>query len=164
MQSLSLLISPEPSTSISSWTQGMSKASESRFITLDELCALIGLSKATYYKHQRNGVFPAPLKTSGGRLVFDQKLVEQCQQIVRTRTGLNGEPVIFSSRKKKGSEAIPKRPHNAGAKHDDMISALASLGVTATAEEIERTSKDLQAGLSEPELIRQLFLALRKQS
>ena len=142
----------------------MSKTPERCFITLDELCALIGISKATYYKHQRNGVFPAPLKTGGGRLVFDQKLVEQCQQIVRTRTGLNGEPVIFSSRKKKGSEAIPKRPHNAGGKHDDMISALASLGVTATAEEIERTSKVLPAGLSEPELIRQLFLALRKQS
>jgi hypothetical protein len=44
-----------------------------------------------------------------------------------------------------------------------MISALASLGVAATAEEIERTSKDLPPGLSEPELIRQLFLALRKQ-
>ena len=141
----------------------MSKASESRFITLDELCALIGISKATYYKHQRHGVFPEPLKTSGGRLVFDQKLVEQCQQIVRTRTGLNGEPVIFSSRKKKGSDPIHKRPHNAGGKHDDMISALASLGVAATAEEIERTSKDLPPGLSEPELIRQLFLALRKQ-
>jgi len=44
-----------------------------------------------------------------------------------------------------------------------MISALASLGVAATAEEIERTSKELPPGLSEPELIRQLFLALRKQ-
>jgi len=156
-------VSSESSTSIASWTQSMSKASESRFITLDELCALIGLSKATYYKHQRNGVFPAPLKTGGGRLVFDQKLVEQCQQIVRTRTGLNGKPVIFSSRKKKGTEAIPKRPHNAGGKHDDMIGALASLGVAATSEQIERTITELPTGLNEPELIRQLFLALRKQ-
>jgi predicted DNA-binding transcriptional regulator AlpA len=141
----------------------MSKTPERCFITLDELCALIGISKATYYKHQRHGVFPEPLKTSGGRLVFDQKLVEQCQQIVRTRTGLNGEPVIFSSRKKKGSEATPKRPHNPGGKHDDMISALASLGVAATSEQIERTITELPTGLNEPELIRQLFLALRKQ-
>jgi predicted DNA-binding transcriptional regulator AlpA len=141
----------------------MSKTPERCFITLDELCALIGISKATYYKHHRQHVFPSPLKTSGGRLVFDQTLVEQCQRIVRTRTGLNGEPVIFSSRKKKGSEPIPKRPHNAGGKHDDMISALASLGVAATSEQIERTITELPAGLNEPELIRQLFLALRKQ-
>jgi predicted DNA-binding transcriptional regulator AlpA len=127
------------------------------------LCALVGISRATYYKQQRNGVFPAPLKTSGGRLVFDQKLVEQCQQVVRTRTGLNGEPVIFSSRKKNGSEAIPKRPNNAGGKHDDMITALASLGIATSADDIERTIKDLPAGLSGPELIRQLFLALKKQ-
>ena len=90
--------------------------------------------------------------------------MEQCQQIVRTRTGLNGEPVIFTTRKKKGSEPSPKHPNNASGKHDDLISALASLGVSATTEEIERTSKGLPAGLSEPELIRQLFLALRKQS
>ena len=141
----------------------MSKASESRFITLDELCALVGLSKATYYKYQRHGVFPAPLKTSGGRLVFDQKLVEQCQQIVRTRTGLNGEPVIFSSRKKKGTEAIQKRPNNAGWKHDDMISALASLGLTATPQQVDEAMKELPADLPAPELIRRLFLALKKQ-
>jgi len=68
------------------------------------------------------------------------------------------EVVLF-----KGGSPIQKRPHNAGGKHDDMISALASLGVAATAEEIERTSKELPAGLSEPELVRQLFLAMRKQ-
>jgi predicted DNA-binding transcriptional regulator AlpA len=142
----------------------MSKAPQNRFVTLSELCEMLGMSTASFYKFQKQGVFPEPLRTQSNRPVFDQNLIEECQQIVRTRVGKNGHPVIFSVRKKKGSEPNPKRPHNAGRKHDDMISALASLGVAATAEEIEQTSKDLPAGLNEPELIRQLFLALKKQS
>jgi len=47
---------------------------------------------------------------------------------------------------------------------NDPTTQGASLGVAATAEQIERTITDLPAGLNEPELIRQLFLALRKQS
>ena len=141
----------------------MSKAPVSRFVTLSELCEMLGMSTASFYKFQKQGVFPEPLRTQSNRPVFDQNLIEECQQIVRTRVGKNGLPVIFTTRKKRGPEAIQKRPHNAGGKHDDMISALASLGVAATAEEIERTITDLPAGLSEPELIRQLFLALRKQ-
>jgi hypothetical protein len=35
--------------------------------------------------------------------------------------------------------------------------------VAATAQQIERTRKELPADLSEPELIRQLFLALKSQ-
>ena len=141
----------------------MSKAPQNRFVTLSELCEMLGMSTASFYKFQKQGVFPEPLRTQSNRPVFDQNLIEECQQIVRTRVGKNGLPVIFTTRKKRGPEAIQKRPHNAGGKHDDMISALASLGVAATAEEIERTITDLPAGLSEPELIRQLFLALRKQ-
>ena len=141
----------------------MSKASHNRFVTLSELVEMLGMSTATFYKFQKQGVFPEPLRTQSNRPVFDQRLIEECRQIVRTRVGKNGLPVIFTTRKKRGPEAIPKRPNNAGGKHDDMISALASLGVAATSEQIERTITELPAGLNEPELIRQLFLALRKQ-
>ena len=88
-------------------------------------------------------------------------MVEQCLQIVRTCTGQNGDPVIFNSRMKKDSHAILKHPNNSGGKPNDTISVLASLGVAATSEQVERTITELPAVLNEPGLIRQLFLALR---
>lgn len=69
----------------------MTKSNASRFLTLQELCSVLGVSKASFYKYQRQGVFPEPLRTAGGRLIFDRELVERCQRVVRTRTGINGD-------------------------------------------------------------------------
>ncbi|NCA17898.1 MAG: hypothetical protein EBS90_12800, partial [Betaproteobacteria bacterium] len=93
-----------------------------------------------------------------------QGLVERCQQVVRTRTGVNGEPVIFQTRQqvrpKPGKAVMP----DTGSRIENIVESLASLGLAATNEQVERTSKELPADLPEPELIRQLFLMLRKQT
>jgi len=142
----------------------MSKASQNRFVTLSELVEMLGMSTATFYKFQKQGVFPAPLRTQSNRPVFDQNLIDECQQIVRTRVGKNGLPVIFSVRKKKGSETIQKRQGNNPGKHDEMIGALASLGLTATPQQVEEAIKELPVDLPTPELIRRVFLQIRKTS
>jgi predicted DNA-binding transcriptional regulator AlpA len=140
------------------YAQGMSKSSV-RFFTLDEVCELIGISKATFYKHQRAGGFPEPLRTQGGRLVFDQSLVDQCVGVVRNRVGVNGSPVVIQKRRKQGAtKAQPTRAKE----HEHLIAALASLGLTASVQDVEKGLKNLPADLPEPELIRQLFLLLRK--
>jgi len=51
-----------------------------------------------------------------------------------------------------------------GSRIENIVESLASLGLAATNEQVERTSKELPADLPEPELIRQLFLMLRKQT
>jgi predicted DNA-binding transcriptional regulator AlpA len=141
----------------------MNKSSPSRFLTLQELCSLLGISKATFYKHQRHGVFPEPMRTAGGRLVFDQSLIEACQQVVLTRTGINGEPVIFRTRQRGKAQASKTAAPPAGIRVDHLVESLASLGLAATPQQVDRATLQLLADLAEPELIRRLFLLLRQQ-
>ena len=140
----------------------MSHPSKARFITLAELCEMLGISKSRYYALQKKGIFPAPQR-AGNRPVFDQQLVEQCVGVIRTRVGLNGEPVLFN--RKSIPEPSRNRPASAKGKHEEMIAALASLGVSATADQVTAALKTLPnegAGLDEPAKIRAVFLHLRK--
>jgi hypothetical protein len=143
----------------------MSKPSQNRFVTVQELCELIGLSKNRFYALQKAGIFPAPLRSPlNNRPVFDSALVEQCLGIVRNRVGANGAPWV-PNRKSQASKREP-RP-KASSKHGGLIEALASLGITATASQVDEALTKLPeggAGLEEPELIRRVFLQLRKQA
>jgi predicted DNA-binding transcriptional regulator AlpA len=140
----------------------VSHSSKARFITLAELCEMLGISKSRFYALQKKGIFPAPQR-AGNRPVFDQSLSQQCVEIVRSRVGLNGEPVLFN--RKAVEQPSRTRPDSAKRKHDEMISALQSLGVTATAEQVAAALKTLPhegAGMEEPAKIRAVFLHLRK--
>jgi hypothetical protein len=60
--------------------------------------------------------------------------------------------------------ARPKKAPTA--RHQGLIESLSSLGLTATAAQVDEALKRLPdegRGLEEPELIRRLFLELRKQ-
>ena len=142
----------------------MSKPSQNRFVTVTELCELIGLSKNRFYSLQKAGIFPAPLRSPlNNRPVFDSALVEQCLGIIRSRIGANGTPWV-PNRKSPTTKREP-RP-KASSRHGGLIEALASLGLTCTAAQVDEALAKLPeggAGLEEPELIRQVFLELRKQ-
>ncbi len=131
-----------------------------RFITLTELCDLLQIGKQTFYKLVRRGVFPAPMR-AGTRPVFDQDLTQQCVDVVRTRVGINGEPVLLNRRP--GTAPAPASKKKAAAKHEDLIAALASLGVQTTPSQVEAVLATLPSGLTEPELIKAVFRALKKQ-
>ena len=143
----------------------MSKPSQNRFITVTELCALIGLSKNRFYALQKAGIFPAPLRNpSNNRPVFDSALIEQCLGIVRNRIGANGAPYVPN--RKKVTPTRESRRKSAGL-HQGLIEALASLGLSATPAQVDEAMGQLPeggAGMEEPELIRQVFLQLRKKA
>ncbi len=142
----------------------MSGTSRTRFITLTELCEQLGISKTRYYQLQRKGVFPAPHR-AGNRPVFDQEQVQTCVEVVRSRVGINGEPILFN--RKPAQEPSKKRPVSVKGKHDDLIAALASLGLTVTKEQVAVAIHSLPnagADLDEPALIKAVFLILKKQS
>ena len=142
----------------------MSGTSRTRFITLQELCDQLGISKTRYYQLQRKGVFPAPQR-AGNRPVFDNNLAQQCAEVVRTRVGINGECVLFNAKRKQ--EPMQKRPTSVKGKHDDLIAALGSLGLSVTKEQVAAVVHSLPnagADLDEPALIKAVFLTLKKQS
>ena len=141
----------------------MSGPTRSRFITLQELCEQLGISKTRYYQLQKKGVFPAPQR-AGNRPVFDTNLAHQCSEVVRTRTGVNGEPVLFNAKRKQDS--VQKRPAPVKGKHDDLIAALASLGLTVTKEQVAAAVHSLPdngTDLDEAALVKAVFLVLKKQ-
>lgn len=133
--------------------------SKQRFITLTELCDLLQIGKQTYYKLVRRGVFPAPMR-AGNRPVFDQDLTQQCVEVVKTRVGINGEPALFNRRS--GATPVPKKKD--AVKHEDLIAALASLGIQTTPAKVQPVLETLPQDLGEPELIRAVFRELKKQS
>ena len=145
--------------------EAMSKPSQNRFITVQELCELIGVSKNRFYALQKAGIFPAPMRNPlNNRPVFDSSLVEQCLGIVRHRVGANGAPWIPN--RKNPAVKRQARPAPAG-QHQGMLESLASLGLQATAGQVQEALKTLPEegrGLEEPELIRRVFLELRKQT
>jgi len=126
---------------------------------------MLGISKGRYYTLQRRGIFPAPQRTSSNRPVFDQTLTQQCVEVVRSRVGINGEPILFN--RKPAQERSKKRPASVKGKHDDLIASLASLGLSVTKEQVAAVVHSLPnagADLDEPALIKAVFLTLKKQS
>lgn len=143
----------------------MSGSPRIRFITLHELCEMLGISKGRYYTLQKRGLFPAPQRTSSNRPVFDQTLTQQCVEVISNRMGINGEVVLFNSKKKQ--QPSRKRSVSVKGKHDDLIAALASLGLTATNEQVAGAVLSLPnngTDLDEAALVKQVFLFLKKQS
>jgi hypothetical protein len=141
----------------------VSGPTRSRFITLQELCEQLGISKTRYYQLQKKGVFPAPQR-AGNRPVFDNNLAQQCVEVVRSRVGINGEPVLFNAKRKQ--ESVQKRPAPVKG-HDDLIAALGSLGLTVTKEQVAAAVHSLPnngTDLDEAGLVKQVFLILKKQS
>jgi predicted DNA-binding transcriptional regulator AlpA len=142
----------------------VSGQARSRFITLQELCEMLGISKGRYYTLQKRGIFPAPQRTSSNRPVFDQELVQRCAEVVQSRIGVNGQPILFNAKRKQGSGQ--KRPVSVKAKHDDLIASLASLGLSVSVEQVNVALASLPnngADMPEPALIKAVFLHLKKQ-
>ena len=133
--------------------------SKPRFITLGELCDLLGIGKQTYYKLQRQGYFPEPIRSPNGRPFFSAELIDECQAIVRTRCGKNGLPLTLN--RKPGAAAAPKKKAVA-AKHEDLLAALASLGIQTTPAKVQAVLETLPPDLPEPELIKAVFRELKK--
>lgn len=129
-----------------------------RFITLGELCDLLGIGRQTYYKLQRKGYFPEPVRSPNGRVFFSQELLEECQTIVRTRCGKNGLPLTLN--RKPGSASTPKQ--KVATKHEDLLAALAALGVETTPAKVGAVLEILPKDLPEGELIKAVFRELKK--
>jgi hypothetical protein len=89
---------------------------------------------------------------------FSQELLEECQTIVRTRCGKNGLPLSLN--RKPGSAPTPKK--TVATKHDDLLAALAALGVQTTAAKVSAVLELLPKDLPEGELIKAVFRELKK--
>ena len=142
----------------------MSGSSRIRLVSVAELCDLLGLSRTRFYALQKRGIFPEPLRTSSNRPVFNTEMVQRCQDVVLSRIGCNGEPVLFN--RKSAPKPSTNRPVSVKGKHEHLIAALGSLGLSASVEQVSAAIATLPNGgadMDEPRLIRAVFLYLKKQ-
>ena len=89
---------------------------------------------------------------------FSQELLEECQTIVRTRCGKNGLPLALN--RKPGSAPAPKK--TIATKHEELLTALAALGIQTTPAKVAAILEILPKDLPEGELIKAVFRELKK--
>ncbi len=95
---------------------------------------------------------------------YGPELQQRCLEIRQTGIGANGEPVLFNRKRRKSAQPRQSRQPITD-EHADLIESLKSLGLAATAEEVQTALGQLYpdgwAEVERGEVIRRLFLQLR---
>ena len=138
-------------------------------VSVVEMSEMLCLSKSRFYALIQSGIFPTPARhESCKRPVFDSDLQQKCLEIRRTGIGNNGQPVLFNRKRRKGIQA-KSRPGRQPVTEEqaELIEALKSLGLTAAAEDVEAVLRELypdgSAGIDQGEVVRRVFLQLRRK-
>lgn len=132
-------------------------------VSVVEMADLCLLSRSRFFALIQSGVFPKPVRTeSCKRPVYDLELQQKCLDIRRTGIGLTG-PVLFNRKNKTTKKSRPKLTSD----HSDLLDALKSLGLQATAEAVEAALRELfpsgWSDVDEGQRVRQVFLHLQKK-
>ena len=136
-------------------------------VSVVAMADMLGLSKSRFYALIQSGIFPQPVRhESCKRPVFDADLQQKCLEIRQTGIGHNGEPVLFNRKRRKPTQPKPRQDHHPiSEEHAELVEALKSLGLTATAEEVQATVGELFpsgcSGIDKGEVVRRVFLHLR---
>ncbi len=149
------------------------KIPQKAVVTVSEMAQMVQLSRARFYELMNQGIFPSPVYlVTNHRPVYDAELQEVCLDVRRRGVGVNGQAVLFYARKKL-PERTPKASRNGKPKpptsssHVDLLNGLRALGLTATDEQVGAAIGELFpsgiGGVNEGELMREVFLHLRRQ-
>ena len=108
-------------------------------VSVSQMCEMCSISRSRWYEMVASGVFPKPVQLpSMKRPVYDRSLQEKCLEIRATGIGLNGVPVVFNRKPKKGGQSKAQRKPvvQAQADHADLLHDLKALGLTTTAQAV----------------------------
>ena len=139
-------------------------------VSVSEMASLCRLSRSRFHTLVRQGVFPKPVQMEPSkRPYYTADLAQRCLEIRSTGIGQNGKIVLFNrpATKRAARKRAAKPPAPAEhAEHAELVDALRSLGLVATVEAVSAAMQALYpagtAGLAQGEVIRRLFLHLRK--
>ncbi len=143
-------------------------------VSVSEMAAMVGLSRARFYELLAAGVFPPPVyKLSNRRPVYVEELQKVCLEVRRRNCGVNGQPVLFYSRGHRPTSP-PKPTSKAKSKptskdqHEDVLNGLRALGlVAATSAQVAAAIKELfptgLTGVNQGEVVRAVFLHIKRR-
>lgn len=141
-------------------------------VTVTEMAALCQLSRSRFYTLMQAGAFPQPVQhESTKRPFYLRELIEICLEVRRTGVGVDGRVVLFNRRRsERSTPRQPKRKPVAmpqESAHVALIAGLKSLGMSDVDAQVGPVVQQLfpngLAGVDLGEVIRQVFLALKRQ-
>ena len=145
-------------------------------VTVAEMARMCGLSRSRFYQLQKAGVFPPPcFSPFNRRPLYVEEQQHVCLEVRRRNCGVNGQPVLFYSRRLDLAAPLP-RGRAAAARptrrqhpyqHTDLIDALAALWLSSvTAPQVEAALRvcftDGMHGIDQGTIIRSVFCHLRQ--
>jgi hypothetical protein len=133
-------------------------------VSVSEMARLVGLSRQRFHQLVQAGVFPQPQRQDG-RPFYDEAAQQQCLEVRRRNCGVNGQVVLFYSRRHP-APTTPKKVSPAPTPHADLLDGLRSLGLASvTAADVGVAVKMLfpqgTAGIDQGVVIKGVFLHLR---
>ncbi|MGA2620205.1 MAG: hypothetical protein ABSF26_21510 [Thermoguttaceae bacterium] len=142
------------------------KAPTKMAVSVSEMAAMCNLSRSRFYVLLVSGTFPRPVQNAScKRPHYALELQAKCLEIRRTGIGFNGLPVLFN--RKAGPPAKTRGRKPPTGQHAELVEALKSLGLAATAEEIGLAIREVfpdgTEGTSQGEVIKAVFLHLRRR-
>jgi hypothetical protein len=146
-------------------------------VTLAEMARMVGLSPQRFQQLKAEGVFPWPVyDIETRRPAYTEELQRLCLEVRGRNCGINGRPVLFYARRSTCPapprlavrRRVGSRASAATGRHVQIVEALKSLGIEATAAQVGAAVEVLYPtgvrGTDEGEVIRRVFLHLRHQN
>jgi hypothetical protein len=156
-------------------TTDRQKNSEERAgVSVSEMARMVGLSRQRFHQLMSSGVFPQPQRDEvSGRPFFDAATQEVCLAVRRRNYGVNGQVVLFYSRRLNAAPAKPKtikpKLEAKGKDISALVEGLNALGLTtATAAQIQQITAELfpkgTENIDQGTVLRAVFLHLKRQN
>ena len=133
-------------------------------ISVSQMAELVGLSRARFYQ-LLGTAFPPPLHDVRTRRPFySAELQQVCLEVKQTNRGVDGCSMLFYRKRKSTTKS--KAPQSVtGVKYVDLIDALASLGLSVSASQVETAVQAVFPDGVEQidgEVIRSIFIHIKK--
>jgi len=133
---------------------------------------MLGMSRAAFYVHVKQGHFLAPIYSTGTRRpVYTEEMQRQNLEVKATQVAVDGSYVIFNERQPREpsrNQSNGRRRSPSSAIHDDLRRGLEGLGLRGmTDEQIEQATATCfpegTTGVAQNDLLRVVFRQLRRQ-
>jgi predicted DNA-binding transcriptional regulator AlpA len=140
-------------------------------VSVAEMARMVGLSRSRFYQLMGTA-FPHPVHDLASRRpAYTEELQQVCLEVRKRNCGIDGRPVLFNARRVGAARHRPKAPRPKPEPNGDvsaLVEGLNALGLTTTAFQVERATKELfpggTGGIDRGEVLRAVFLHLKRRN
>jgi DNA-binding transcriptional MerR regulator len=145
-------------------------------VSVSEMARMVGLSRARFYQLQKEGYFPSPDRDAeSGKPFYTEEQQRVVLEVRRRNFGVNGKKILFYAARRPTAETARPRPEKAkdrvpkADQHRDLVEGLKGLQLhNVTSAQVDAALKKVfpqgTAGISETEVVRKVFLHLKRQN